>query len=249
MAKADGILNIEGTVENLTFFKKDGKSFVRRKGGVSKQRIETDPNYVRTRENMNEFKQSATSGKLLRLALGSLVFKAKDSKLSSRLLQTMSRIKNLDATSARGQRTVSQGLTTTAGKIDLKGFDFNANAPLKSVLFAPFVLDTASGKISFTDFIPAEQLQFPEGATHISLQSAVLSIDFETEFSDVTYSNLENMPLSLIPVTFALNPTAMPVGGAVTLFLLSVAFFQEVNGVQYSLKNEEYSALNVIEVI
>lgn len=60
MAKADGILNIESTVDNLTFFKKDGKSFVRRKWGVSKQRIETDPNFVRTRENMNEFKQSAT---------------------------------------------------------------------------------------------------------------------------------------------------------------------------------------------
>jgi hypothetical protein len=99
MAKAAGIVNIEGTVENLTFFKKDGKNFVRRKGGVSKQRIENDPNFVRTRENNNEFKESAYSGKLLRLALGSLVFKAKDSKLSSRMLQTMSRIKNLDGTS------------------------------------------------------------------------------------------------------------------------------------------------------
>ena len=249
MAKANGILNIEGTVENFTFFKKDGKSFVRRKGGVSKQRIETDPNYVRTRENMNEFKQSATSGKLLRLALGSLVFKAKDNKLSSRLLQTMSRIKNLDATSARGQRTVSQGLATPAGKIDLKGFDFNANAPLKSVVFAPFVLDTASGKISFTDFIPAEQLQFPEGATHVSLQGAVLSIDFSSEFSEVAYSAVENLPISLTLSSFSLTPTSVPAGGAVTLFLLSASFFQEVNGVQYSLKNEEYSVLNVIEVI
>ena len=53
MAKAVGILSIEGTIENLTFYRRDGKLFVRRKGGVSKHRIETDPNYVRTRENMN----------------------------------------------------------------------------------------------------------------------------------------------------------------------------------------------------
>jgi len=249
MAKADGILNIEGTVENLTFFKKDGKNFVRRKGGVSKQRIETDPNFVRTRENMNEFKQSATSGKLLRLALGSLVFRAKDNKLSSRLLQTMSRIKNLDGTSARGQRTVAQGLATAAGKVNLTGFDFNANAALNSVLFAPYELDVPTGKVTITDFIGVEQLQYPEGATHVSFQAAVLAIDFNTSFSEVAYSNIENIAISLTPITIVLTPTAVPVGGAVTLFLLSVSFFQEVNGVQYSLKNEEYSVLNILEIV
>lgn len=249
MAKAEGIFNIEGTVDNLTFFKKDGKNFVRRKGGVSKQRIETDPNFVRTRENMSEFKQSATSGKLLRLALGSLVFRAKDSKLSSRLLQTMSQIKNLDVTSARGQRTVALGLATAAGKVNLTGFDFNANAPLNSVLFAPYELDVPTGKVTITDFIGVEQLQYPEGATHVSFQAAVLAIDFDSSFSEVAYSNTENIAISLTPITFVLTPTAVPGGGAVTLFLLSISFFQEVNGVQYSLKNEEYSVLNILEIV
>jgi hypothetical protein len=55
MAKTSGIIKIEGTVEDLTFYKKDGRNFVRRKGGVSKERIENDPNYVRTRENNSEF--------------------------------------------------------------------------------------------------------------------------------------------------------------------------------------------------
>ena len=55
MAKVNGLLKIEGTVEDLTFYKKDGKNYVRRKGGVSKERILTDPNFVRTRENGAEF--------------------------------------------------------------------------------------------------------------------------------------------------------------------------------------------------
>ena len=42
MAKANGIIQIEGTVDKLTFFKRDGKSFVRQKGGVSKERIASD---------------------------------------------------------------------------------------------------------------------------------------------------------------------------------------------------------------
>ena len=36
MAKASGIIKIEGTVEDLTFYKKDGKNFVRKKGGIPK---------------------------------------------------------------------------------------------------------------------------------------------------------------------------------------------------------------------
>lgn len=249
MAKATGIIKIEGTVEELTFYKKDGKNFVRRKGGVPKERIESDPSFVRTRENNREFGHSGTSGKILRLAMGSLVFKAKDNQLTSRLLQLMSRVKNLDTISARGSRQVSIGFGSIEGKQLLKGFDFNANAPLNGVLFSPFVLDTASGKISFTNLIPAEQMQFPQGATHVSLQSAILAIDFATEVSELAYSANENLLINLSPNTFNLVSSSIPSGTGLQVFLLMVSFYQEVNGVQYSLRNEEYNVLHVVEVV
>lgn len=247
MAKASGIIKIEGTVEDLTFYKKDGKNFVRRKGGVPKERIENDPNYVRTRENNSEFGHSGLAGKVLRMAMGSLVYKAKDSKLSSRMLKVMSQIKNLDTTSARGNRRVDIGLTTVEGKQLLQGFDFNINAPLNGVLFAPYAADIAHGTIDFVDLIPAEQLQLPQGATHVSLQCALLAIDFTTEVSEIAYSNIENLPINLTPNTVTLTTTSVPTGG-VQLFMLMISFYQEVNGVQYSLKNEEYNVLNVVEV-
>ena len=249
MAKASGIIKIEGTVEDLTFYKKDGKNFVRRKGGVPRERIENDPNFVRTRENNSEFGHSGTAGKVLRMAMGSLVFKAKDGKLSSRMLQVMSRIKNLDTTSARGLRQVSVGLATPEGKQLLKGFDFNINAPLNGVLFAPYDLNTTTGVIEITDFIAAEQLQFPQGSTHISFQSAVLAIDFDTEVSELAYSNIVNLPINLTPTTVTLTPTSVPTGTGLQLFLLMISFYQEVNSVQYSLKNEGYNVLNVVEVV
>lgn len=248
MAKTNGIVKIEGTIEDLTFYKKNGKNYVRRKGGVSKERIETDPNFVRTRENNTEFAQSAGSGKVLRLALGSLVFRAKDSNLSSRLMQVMSRIKNFDTTSSRGQRNVNTGIATVDGKLQLKGFNFNRNAPLQNVLFAPYDLDIATGKMSFTNLIPAEQLQFPQGATHFSLQSAVLKIDFDSTLSDINFSNIENLPINLTPSSPILTPGGIPAGIGVALFLLTISFYQEVNGVQYSLRNEEYNVLTVLEV-
>ncbi|UPT70711.1 MAG: hypothetical protein M0D53_16870 [Flavobacterium sp. JAD_PAG50586_2] len=249
MAKSNGILKIEGTVEDLTFYKQDGKTFVRRKGGVSKNRIETDPNYVRTRENNSEFSISAGAGKTLRMALGSLVFKAKDNKLSSRMLKTMFEIKNLDTISARGTRSVAIGLTTAEGKQALTGFDFNMNAPLSNVLFTDYVLDNTSGKVTFTDLILSEQIKFPQGATNVSFQCGVLGIDFATESSELVVSNVENFLINLTPVGFTLTPTSVPTTTGVTLFLLMISFYQEVNGVQYSLKNEAYNVLQVIEVI
>jgi hypothetical protein len=249
MAKSNGIVKIEGTIEDLTFYKKDGVNYVRKKGGIPKDRISNDPKFERTRENNNEFGHSGSSGKLLRTALGSLVFKAKDGKLSSRLLQTMSRIKNLDTSSARGSRRVGVGLEGANGKSLLKGFDFNIKAPLKNVLFAPYVLDTATGVISLTNFIAREQLLFPQGATHVSFQSCVLVLDFETEVSEVSYSNVVSLPINLTPASVVVTPTSVPTGTGVQLFLLMISFYQEINGVAYSLRNEEYNVLHVIEVV
>ncbi len=249
MAKVNGIVKIEGTVEDFTFYKQDGKNYVRRKGGVSKERIANDPNFVRTRENNSEFGHSGSSGKVLRNALGSLVFKAKDSKLSSRLVQVMSSVKNMDTVSARGQRKVSVGLSSPEGKQALKGFDFNGNAHLNSVLFAPYQLDLTTGTVTLTDFIPAEQVLFPQGTTHVSFQCAVMALDFETEKSEVAFSPVVNKAFNLTPTNITLTPTSLPIGGGQQFFLLMVSFFQLINGVQYSLKNEEYNVLNILEVV
>jgi hypothetical protein len=249
MAKVNGIVKIEGTIEDLTFYKKDGANFVRKKGGIPKERIANDPNFVRTRENNNEFSHNTASGKLLRMAMGSLVFKAKDSKLSSRLMQTMSRIKNMDTVSVRGKRQVGIGLSGSEGKQLLKGFDFNINAPLQGVLFAPYNLDTATGVITLTQFKPGEQLLFPPGATNVSFQGAVLALDFETEVSELAYSNTVNLPLNLTPASITLTPTSVPTGTGVQLFMLMISFYQEVNGLPYSLKNEEYNVLHILEVV
>ncbi len=248
MPRVNGVVNLQGSYDDMTFFKREGKSFMRKRGGVTKQRIETDPNFVRTRENMNEFSTNISAGKLLRLSLGSLVFKAKDSRLSNRLMKTMSGIKNLDTTSARGQRVVSIGITTPEGKRLLSGFDFNSNAPLDSVLFANYTLDNATGKVEIPNLIPAEQVRFPEGANFVSFQSGVLNLDFGTGASELVLSPVSNLPIDLTTSTVELIPPTMTGGTGVFLYLMMISFYQEVNGVQYSLKNEEYNVLHIVDV-
>lgn len=248
MAKNNSLFKIEGTLDNVTFYKSTDGYLVRTKGGVSKNRIMNDPAFVRTRENGMEFGRSASSGKLLRSALGTMVFKAKDSKLSSRLMKVMSEIKNEDLVSDRGYRSVGEGIQNTSGKLKLKGFDFNKNALMQSVLYCPYVLDALNGEITLTDFISAEQLRFPQGATHFSMQAGIAVVDFTTELTDVVYTPSFNSVLDFQSVSFTLVPNELPTGTGTKIYVLLIEFFQEVNGVQYSLKNGAYNVLNVLEV-
>ncbi|GAL75974.1 hypothetical protein JCM19275_198 [Nonlabens ulvanivorans] len=249
MAKVNSFIKIEGTLDNLTFYKGKEGYLVRTKGGVSKERIQNDPAFERTRENGSEFGQSATSGKLLRTSVRNLLLKAKDNRVTSRLTQKMAAIKNLDTTSVRGLRNVAFGLLTTEGKNLLRGFDFNIRAKLGSVVFAPFVVDTTTGEISFQNFIPTESIDYPNGATHMSLRSAVAKVDFELSGHAVEYSSVENLPIDTNASNVSLTPVSIPSDPGTQIHLLLVEFFQEINGVQYPLKNGAYNVLNIVEVV
>lgn len=249
MAKNTSLFRIEGTLDNVTFYKSADGYLVRTKGGVSKKRIMNDPAFVRTRENGREFGRSASSGKLLRDAVGSFVFKAKDSKLSSRLMKVMFDIKNQDLVSVRGERNVVNGLATATGKAYLKGFDFNIRATLKSVFFNPFVVDAATGMLTFTDLNPIEEIRFLEGATHFSLQSGFVNLDFATGASAITYSAVTNLPINGAVSTITLTPSGVPTGTGIEFVVLLLEFFQEVNGEQYSLNNGAFNVLNIVEVL
>jgi hypothetical protein len=248
MAKQNGLVKIEGTIENLTFYKSANGHFVRSKGGVSKNRIMNDPAFVRTRENGVEFSSIAGSGKLLRTALGSMLFKAKDNRLTSRLVKVMGQVKNLDGTNVRGERNVGVGITSAGGKSLLTGFDFNARAALGSVLNSAVTVDLATGKVSIASFNPMEQMQSPEGATHFSFQSGFLNLDFKTGVNKLNQSAELTFPLVQGVITPVLTPSAVPAGTGVKMVVLLIEFFQEVNGVKYMLNNGAFNVLQVVAV-
>jgi hypothetical protein len=248
MAKLGGILKIEGTLDNMTFYKTKDGHLVRTKGGVSKERIQNDPAFVRTRENGSEFGASASAGKLLRTSIRNLLMKAKDSRVASRLTQAMTRIKNLDSTSARGERKVSIGLGSTEGKEILKGFNFNNQAIIGSVLFAPYSIDALTGEITLTDLNPMNDIAYPSGATHVSLTSAYAKVDFDTGENSIEISPAVNLPIDNTTATQSLVPPAVPSGSGNDFMLILIEFYQEVNGSQYSLNNGAYNVLSIVEV-
>lgn len=249
MARSKGLLKIEGTMDGMTFYKSQDGNMVRTKGGVSKKRINNDKAFARTRENMAEFKESASAGKVFRNALRVLAATASDNRLASKVLKLMSQIKNLDTISARGSRLVGVGIVTPEGKALLKGMNFNPNSVLASVLYKPYAVDTATGKIDINGILPANDVAYPAGTTHLTFKGAWVKINFVTGISELSFTNTLNLAVDVVPTSVSLVPAAVPVlADSVSLYVLGIDFFQEVNGIQYSLKNGSYNALSIIEV-
>jgi hypothetical protein len=161
----------------------------------------------------------------------------------------MSQIKNLDTVSSRGERQVPIGIGTVDGKALLKGFDFNQNAAFLSVFRSPYLLDPVTGIFTVTDFQSEFHLRVPEGTTHASLSGAVLGIDFATRLYDTQYSNKVNFAIDTTLQTITLTPVALPTVTETQLFFLLIEFFQEINGVQYPLKNNSHNVLHILEVV
>lgn len=249
MAKQKGIIKLVGKVGDLSFYKSQDGHLAREKGGVDGARIKSDPAFVRTRENGAEFGSAAAAGKAIRDAIRPLLMSAGDNRVTSRLTKVMTDIKNYDTLGARGARTVALGLGDPAAKALLKGFNFNAKAVLGAKLFKPYTLDPATGIINIVGLVPINDISFPSGATHFSMTSAWVKLDFNTGVANVQLSNTVNLLIDETVNAVNLTPAAVPVGPGFDLYLLQIAFYQEVNGTQYSLKNGAYNALAIIEVL
>lgn len=248
MAKQKGIIKLKGKIGDLSFYKTKDGFLAREKGGVEASRIQNDPAFVRTRENGSEFGGAAKAGKLLRDAIRTMLQNASDSRVTSRLTKLMTQIKNLDTTSVRGERNVGVAIGGAQAKTLLKGFDFNDRAILGSILFNNYVVDPATGIFNLNALVPINDIKAPAGATHVTLRSAWAKVDFATGDTDFQMSNEVNLAIDANASNVVLTPANAAAGTGTDLFLLMMEFFQEVNGIQYTLKNGAYNALSIVEV-
>ena len=248
MAKQIGIIKLKGTIGDLSFYKTKDGHLAREKGGVDAERIKNDPAFERTRENGAEFGSAAKSGKLVRDAFRTLMMRSSDGRVTSRLTKLMSDIRALDTTSARGERNVAVAIADPAAKDLLRGFNFNNRAILGAVLYRPYSVNTGAGEISIQGLIPNLHVAYPSGATHMAFTGAWAKVDFATDMYSVELTNTENLVIDATQTDLLLAAGTAPTGTGTDVFLLMVEFFQEVNGVQYSMNNGSYNALSIVDV-
>ena len=249
MAQQKSILKLKGTIGGVTFYKSKNDGYLaREKGGVDADRIANDPNFARTRENGSEFANAATAGKLLRNAIRVLGKDASDGRVTARLTQIMAQIKNMDDANARGERSAAEGMQKAEAKALLKGFNFNINAALGEVLYKAFQIDAETGEISIADFSPAADLVIPSGATHVILRSAIAVVNFETGESAISLSEKLHIETGAAAQVVALQPAEVPALEGTKFILLSIDFVQSVNNQDYSLNNNSFNVLAIVDV-
>lgn len=230
MAKQKGIIKLKGTIGDITFYKSKDGYIAREKGGIDAGRIATDPAFQRTRENGSEFGRAGKAGKVLRMALRSVLINSSDSKMVSRLTTQMIKVIQADVTSARGLRNVIDGEAEL-----LTGFEFNMNGKLSTILFAPFTasIDRVTGDLTITipPFIPINMIAAPSGTTHFKIISAGSEIDFEKEIYTGTNSETAMLPWNAISTTLITHTNTVTAGSTKPLFVaLGIEFYQETNG-------------------
>ena len=248
MARQKGIIKLKGTIGDITFYKTKDGHLAREKGGIDASRIASDPAFQRTRENGSEFGRAGKAGKTLRTALRTLLLNSADSRMVSRLTQSMVKVIQADLTNERGLRNVIDGEAEL-----LVGFEFNIGGKLGTTLFVPFVggINRATGAITvdLDSFIPANMIAAPSGTTHFKIISAGAEIDFEAEVFVTTTSETAILPWDMTPTVAISHANAVTPNSTKPLFLaLGVAFYQEVNGRMYPLKNGSYNPLALVQV-
>lgn len=243
MAKQTSVITLEGRVGRLSFYKTKDGYLAREKGGVSKSRIMNDPKFARTRENLQEFADNASSSKLLRDALRPVVSKIGDSRLNLRITQAMMKVLKTDLLNTRGERKVREGDWNL-----LKGMELNASSSLGSTIFMEVVYTDSptAWEAGIAGFIPQDFLALPKGATHSRISATGVGLDFTTGIRTVQTVSSPLLPLNIPALAISLPLDKTTLTGTHRAFVLAVEFIQLVNGVEYAINNGANNAAAII---
>jgi hypothetical protein len=249
MAKQESFIKLQGKVGDLSFFKTKKGYQARVKGGVSPDRIKSDPAYQRTRENNAEFTTVSSAAKNIRDVLRPLILSTSDPKMAARLSSRLFRMIKADTESMRGERQI------TANSFGLlRDFNFNESAPLSNALFIKVIpsIDRVTGVVALNvpEVIPQVHLGKPQAATHFRFTAgaALISLDQEMEDSSLqlALSDYELVTTTLAPMVLTGTLPANAVSPILSVF--GISFYQEVNGVYYTLNNGAYNTLCIVAV-
>ena len=132
MAFQTGPITLKGTIGGITFYKSIYGNLARAKGGPTRKQFKNDPGFARSRENSDEFKHCCLLTKKCWAHLRA--FDRDNKRLYGRLMKLLCAIQKNDGISARGQRTVYEGLKTKEGEAMLSQFVLQENKKINAVL-------------------------------------------------------------------------------------------------------------------
>lgn len=248
MAKVKGILDFEGTLGGINFYRMEGKLIARKKRDISKKTFQKAPNYQSFRDAGKEMGQAAKMSCAFRKPLELYTKGIAENRMYSRVNALMRRLILLDGISLRGERTVVRGLATLEGKQLVNGFSFTKHLRLSQVLLTDFAWDATTATFVVPHFEAAQHLKHPIGASHASVQLLGYDFDFEAS-SHRLFVSEQQIDIGAAPMEFRLRLPDLPSPQGFRFFMLRVLFYQEVNGELYPLRGDACGVMEVLEVV
>nr|WP_254085435.1 hypothetical protein [Dawidia cretensis] len=249
MAKQTGILKFTGKLGNRVYYYHRYFGYLVRKiTSVDAHRIRTDPAFARVHKHNVEFGVCAHAVKLLRAAFHPLFATLADSRMTSRLTSAMLAVLHADNQHLLGRRVL-----TVENMSSLKGFEFNNNTRLHSVLMgthtAAIDRKTKTCTVSLQACPTGQFVKAPKAATHFQLTMGIAAINHRSgQYVLHTQTGPPQAVSTRSHNSITLINPLPPVEGGTVLMTLGVEFFQYVNGILCPLRDRQQQALAIVLV-
>lgn len=254
MARQKGIIRIKGSLGGITFYQRNGQDLSKTTNGPDKNKIQHSPNFIRTRENNQEFAGAATIGKALRVGLVKDFDEMSDTNTTARITRLIKSVIS-KGTGSRGQRMFSP----TGFASEFVGFPFSERIKFDSVFLAPYSVTVSAGRDQISMIIPdfntGNLVHAPAGATHFRVIN-LFTVLSQYQFSVTTKKYEPNDPLNSANAFNASGyiPLGTDVGSDTTIVsaigtaptilatsaiisCIGIEFYQEVGGAMYLLSS------------
>ncbi|MCB9235267.1 MAG: hypothetical protein H6581_26670 [Bacteroidia bacterium] len=199
MAELKGIFRFQGSIDQFTVYEINGKTVVRRKAHIPKEKILKSPSYQRRRETMAEFGASSEVAKALRLSWVMVRKKFQGPYISGRLSGILKSKVCPAGAGNLGQREIS---LLNCPQI-LVGFPFHKDRPFSKIFAYPLTLTPNGSRTAVTLTLPetsfgatpeaaSPAIQAPAGATHyriLLLVSTLSSYQYHPDYKGYQPTN------------------------------------------------------------
>lgn len=229
MARQTGVLKFEGTIDEIIFYKRNGKYYARKKGAPSREKLKKGKEFENSRRVSAEFGHaSKIASKLYRSCKG-ILNSGRHDGLHGKLTSILNRVIQSDPVSEYGHRRLR------FGNLELmKGFDFEATS-LKSLIANMPTVDHQGQvvRINFSRIGDVKKKAIPDGATHYRVDLLWCRLDEVTE--KVGYQEYQGNIIELNASLDLNGVVEMDLGNAlqseeVLFVVMGIVFLQEVNG-------------------
>lgn len=245
MAKVKSVIALQGAIGDISFRMTDNGCDAQAKGGPTREQVLHGDAFKITRANAAEFKGAIKAATFLRKAMEDALNGITHPLISGDMNKVFCKLVKSDQISALGERQAALG-----NHLLLKNFELNRFLTLDHVIQAPFVckmdISTGVANVDIPAFIARRKKGMPVGASHFSILSCAVAIDFHQQKYRNDTQQGDILPLSkLTRSSICLSHSMAPVAGESFIHTVGMVFFAEKGGRLQLLKRGAMKIVNV----